>query len=221
MTTLIPAWWGTDPTTAGKPYRPCNATEGECFQAKFCNRCQLNEDRDCAILGATMAYNVDEPRYPKEWTHDVAGMPLCTAFVDEREELTRPRCSQTLDMFEDLKTKAEYVRAAEIERPPALTPGQCDALWRGIRCGLQAGHEGKHQLSRVPHLCHWPGCTVEVPPAMWGCKKHWFKLPLHLRNRIWATYKPGQEINKTPSPAYIEAAEAVQQWIANHHQEPA
>jgi hypothetical protein len=48
---------------------------------------------------------------------------------------------------------------------------------------------------------------------MWGCWLHWLKLPKRLRNRIWATYCPGQEITKTPSESYIEAARAVQQWI--------
>ncbi len=49
---------------------------------------------------------------------------------------------------------------------------------------------------------------------MWGCKGHWFALPAGLRARVWATYKPGQEVNGTPSVAYIEAAKAVQAWIA-------
>jgi hypothetical protein len=68
----------------------------------------------------------------------------------------------------------------------------------------------------MSHYCHWPECKVEVPPSMWGCKMHWFRLPKHLRDRIWATYKPGQEITKTPSEDYIEAAEAVQDWIASN-----
>ncbi len=64
------------------------------------------------------------------------------------------------------------------------------------------------------HTCHWPGCTKPVVPAMWGCRAHWFKLPLHLRNRIWAAYVGGQEITKTPSAEYLEAARAAQEWIA-------
>lgn len=48
---------------------------------------------------------------------------------------------------------------------------------------------------------------------MWGCRMHWFMLPKHIRNRIWATYRPGQEITKTPSKEYIEAAEEAQEWI--------
>lgn len=66
------------------------------------------------------------------------------------------------------------------------------------------------------HTCHWAGCERQVPPAMWGCKPHWFALPKNLRDRIWATYKPGQEISMTPSEAYLAAAHAVQDWITEH-----
>ena len=70
------------------------------------------------------------------------------------------------------------------------------------------------------HHCHWPGCDKQVPPAMWGCRPHWFALPKALRDRIWATYRPGQEDTMTPSRAYLDAAEAVQQWIrAKQHGE--
>lgn len=65
------------------------------------------------------------------------------------------------------------------------------------------------------HTCHWPECTAIVPPRLWGCKMHWYMLPAHLRRRIWETYRPGQEVTKTPSVAYIEAARAVQDWIAS------
>ena len=62
------------------------------------------------------------------------------------------------------------------------------------------------------HTCHWPGCLNEVPPAMWGCRRHWFRLPSHLRARIWQAYRPGQEIDKTPSAAYIAVAVEVRKW---------
>ena len=65
----------------------------------------------------------------------------------------------------------------------------------------------------MAHTCHWPGCPVEVPPKMWGCKTHWFMLPKKLRDWIWATYRPGQEITKDPSEDYMDAANAVQDWI--------
>lgn len=64
------------------------------------------------------------------------------------------------------------------------------------------------------HHCHWPGCEKQVPPAMWGCREHWFRLPKYLRDRIWRAYRPGQEKTMTPSGEYVEAARAVQEWIA-------
>ena len=65
----------------------------------------------------------------------------------------------------------------------------------------------------MKHRCHWPECPKEVPPKMWGCSAHWFKLPPFLRSLIWKEYRPGQEISKTPSAAYIATAKAVQAWI--------
>jgi hypothetical protein len=67
------------------------------------------------------------------------------------------------------------------------------------------------------HTCHWPGCSKQVPPAMWGCRPHWFALPEHLRNRIWAAYRVGQEVNGTPSREYVDVAREAQAWIAINH----
>ena len=66
----------------------------------------------------------------------------------------------------------------------------------------------------MTHTCHWPGCRVPVPPKMWGCKTHWFRLPGALRHAIWKAYRPGQEIDKHPSEAYLLAAQRAQEWIA-------
>lgn len=64
----------------------------------------------------------------------------------------------------------------------------------------------------MSHTCHHPGCKKEVPPSMWGCKPHWFRLPRRLRDKVWATYKPGQEVRKDPSVAYLAVADEVQKW---------
>lgn len=64
------------------------------------------------------------------------------------------------------------------------------------------------------HTCHWPGCRKQVPPAMWGCRTHWYRLPLTLRNRIWRTYRIGQEDTQTPSQEYVSVAREVQKWIS-------
>jgi hypothetical protein len=72
----------------------------------------------------------------------------------------------------------------------------------------------KSQGQTRDHSCHWPGCDKQIPPAMWGCSYHWYRLPQTLRYKIWNTYRPGQEVTMTPSPAYIKVAEEVQKWIA-------
>lgn len=77
--------------------------------------------------------------------------------------------------------------------------------------------ETNHKTNRargwgVKHTCHYPTCTKEVPPKLWGCKEHWFKLPKCLRDRIWATYREGQEITKTPSATYLMVAKQVEKW---------
>jgi hypothetical protein len=63
------------------------------------------------------------------------------------------------------------------------------------------------------HGCHWPGCHSQVPPAMWGCRPHWYALPQAIRNRIWAAYRAGQENDMRPSRRYVEAAMEAQKWI--------
>src|SRR5262249_9125155 len=63
------------------------------------------------------------------------------------------------------------------------------------------------------HHCHWPGCPEQVPPAIWGCRKHWYRLPQGLRNKIWAAYRIGQEEDGKPSLRYVEVAKEVQVWI--------
>ena len=68
----------------------------------------------------------------------------------------------------------------------------------------------------LQHMCHWPGCTKVVAPNLWGCKRHWLLLPKSLRNKIWASYRPGQEVDKQPSKAYLDVARSVQDWIQTH-----
>lgn len=69
------------------------------------------------------------------------------------------------------------------------------------------------------HECHWPDCNEQVPPAMWGCRRHWFMLPKYLRNKIWAAYQVGQEITMTPSKEYVVAAREVQDWIEKNYKD--
>jgi hypothetical protein len=46
------------------------------------------------------------------------------------------------------------------------------------------------------------------------CRRHWFLVPKALRDRVWATYRAGQERSKDPSREYLEAADAAIRAVA-------
>lgn len=79
-----------------------------------------------------------------------------------------------------------------------------------VRRAIRSGKTGNHG-------CHWPGCTSACAPAAWGCKRHWMMLPHFLRNKIWANYRAGQEVSKSPSREYVSVAQEVQAWIRDNY----
>lgn len=76
-----------------QPYRPSNGTEGECFMAAWCARCVRDAEArgeydtgcGCEILLRTMACQIDDDDYPKEW-QIIDGRSRCTAFLAEGDE---------------------------------------------------------------------------------------------------------------------------------------
>lgn len=76
------------PTAVLEPYRPSNGTEGDIFQAHWCNHC-ANEDiineLFCDILGAVFMLNIEDEQYPKQWCY-LNGTPTCTAFTPKQIE---------------------------------------------------------------------------------------------------------------------------------------
>lgn len=72
----------------GKPYRPSNGSEGECFIGKFCENCihekfihtQNMDDKKCNILTHSMCFGTDDAEYPKEWMYDENDRPTCTNY---------------------------------------------------------------------------------------------------------------------------------------------
>ena len=60
----------------------------------------------------------------------------------------------------------------------------------------------------MPHKCHATGCTVQVPPRMLMCKRHWKMVPFPVQTEVWKYYQPGQEVTKDPSEAYLNAMRA-------------
>jgi len=106
-------WAALTKERAGQKYRPSNGTEGEIFMGAWCCKCardkamlegepfdECDDDELCPIIANTFAFNVDDPEYPKEWTYGADGQPCCTAYVYPGEQIPRPRCELTIDMFE-------------------------------------------------------------------------------------------------------------------------
>jgi len=64
------------------PYRPSNGSEGMDFLARWCDRCAKDAGgKVCDIIAETMARDVDDKNYPKEWVYEApAGEGRCTAF---------------------------------------------------------------------------------------------------------------------------------------------
>lgn len=56
------------------------------------------------------------------------------------------------------------------------------------------------------HTCHAHGCSVHVPPELLMCRSHWRLVPKDLKRAVLRYYRPGQEIQKNPSDAYLIAA---------------
>lgn len=94
-----------------KLYQPSNGIEGECFINEWCGHCakdksmsegkdydECNDDEICKIIAATMAYDIDDSEYPKEWIYNEYGHPCCTAFVQAGTPIPL-KDDLTLDLF--------------------------------------------------------------------------------------------------------------------------
>jgi len=64
------------------------------------------------------------------------------------------------------------------------------------------------------HTCHAEGCAKRVPPRFLMCAPHWYMVPNELQAEVYRHYRPGQEIDKQPSPEYLQAARAVIEAVA-------
>ena len=60
----------------------------------------------------------------------------------------------------------------------------------------------------MKHTCHAIGCDRPVAPRFLMCPTHWRMVPKHLQIAVYRHYRPGQEVDKQPSEAYLKAAKA-------------
>ena len=69
------------------------------------------------------------------------------------------------------------------------------------------------------HPCHNPNCRKPLPAHLVSHKSAWLALPKALRDAIWREYRAGQEDDKRPTMAYIDALEAcIKFWRASNTQ---
>lgn len=66
----------------------------------------------------------------------------------------------------------------------------------------------------IKHLCHARGCPIAVPPKLLMCIRHWRMVPRDIQRRVWAHYRPGQEIDKRPTRQYLEVMNEAIQAVA-------
>ena len=57
--------------------------------------------------------------------------------------------------------------------------------------------------NRVRHTCHAQGCNRAIAARFLMCGRHWAMVPSGLKDKVWQTYRPGQEIDKQPSQEYL------------------
>jgi hypothetical protein len=63
-------------------------------------------------------------------------------------------------------------------------------------------------LPRQASRCPAPGCGDRIDPTRLMCRHHWYWVPKHLRDQVWATWRSGQ------GAASREHQEAVRRAIA-------
>lgn len=66
----------------------------------------------------------------------------------------------------------------------------------------------------MSHHCHATSCSIIIPPEMFMCKKHWFRLPKIMRGEIWRTYREGQCDDMNPSFEYCYIAKRCVLYLA-------
>lgn len=55
---------------------------------------------------------------------------------------------------------------------------------------------------------------------MFACRRHWYTVPKPLRDALLRVYRPGQEIDKQPSAAYLVIQRRLVLYLAEKEQRP-
>ena len=100
----------------------------------------------------------------------------------------------------------------EIVRQLADAYGDEDgSRWFSLHLGgARWSPRGRH----AEGACPWPGCPKHTKASYLMCREHWYALPFEIRERILATFRPGQTV-LAASPEYLEALRDALRYAAS------
>jgi len=58
----------------------------------------------------------------------------------------------------------------------------------------------------MSHRCPGPGCGAQVPDHLLMCKPDWRRVPINLRDDVWATWRNGRGRGMADHSAAMQAA---------------
>lgn len=76
----------------------CRHCERDKAMREGLNVDECDDNELCQIIPMTMAFNIEDPKYPREWCYDAEGRPQCTAFVQAGHPIPL-KDDLTMDMF--------------------------------------------------------------------------------------------------------------------------
>jgi hypothetical protein len=161
---------------------------------------------DQAVRHVAEAFGLDASDYDVQFDHEQDGPDEQEIARRVQARVSRPRGTTTPGELHGIDpTRAEY----RFDRRVTLSRAD---LAHAQSINTKVDHVRRAGQTRG-HTCHWPGCGKQCPPAMWGCREHWYRLPKRLRDKIWNAYRAGQEETLTPSREYLDVAHEVDAWI--------
>ena len=94
--------------------------------------------------------------------------------------------------------KGAFSPASMRARPPA----------KAVKKPAPKTKSGSSAAKPGAHHCHAIACERACPPECLMCSAHWRMVSRAKQRAVWASYRPGQCDDKSPSARWLEAAKA-------------
>lgn len=78
---------------------------------------------------------------------------------------------------------------------------------RAVTGGCGRGPRGRVvTLGSGVSFCPIPDCGIQIDPSRLMCRAHWYVVPKHTRDQVWATWRSGQGAFSTEHQDAVIAA---------------